>query len=343
MRRAGAAGVLILTLLSGCDNVNWGGADLTIVRPPPKIRGAQPVATGPEPGVERLPEGPILYYVTVDERGGTLQPVAEISGDSLRAIRPGENPRAFADAFIASHMRQGAEFVLFHSGARAGTLIVQSADLNATLCPALPRALGTLELGSSTVQLSEFLALARVQAPQVARRNDEGLETTRTMQVLAPILAEKILRVRQAPLPANWQRAMAQLKPFPLANSTNPGFATTFLIGDTLGPGLDNDGVSLLYVGVPEQLNFDTAYIQFHNYAQDGKRAPRVIDYLDWNRDDEVELLLRVYGVNDTWLEAVGRGKDGRWRRLFSGQCETPTPAGTDTSVIPPTLTTGVS
>jgi hypothetical protein len=338
MRRAGAAGALILTLLNGCDNVSWGGADVTVVPPPLKVRSTPADTADAPPGpaapsTERLPEGPILYYVTIDERGGILYPVAEIAGDSLRSLQPGSNARGFADAFIAAHMRQGAEFVLFHEGARAGTLIVQSADLDASGCPAAPRAIGALELSAGTAELGEFLALARIQAPQLPHRTGPGLEQNRNMQVLAPILAERMLRARQAPLPGNWQRAMAQLKPFPVTGGGNPAFAATFLIGDTLGPGLDNDGVSLLYIGIPAELTFDTAYVQFHDYSTGGKRAPRVIDYLDWNRDEEVELLLRVYGVNDTWLEAVGRGKSGRWRRIFSGRCEaTTTPAAADTA-----------
>jgi hypothetical protein len=46
------------------------------------------------------------------------------------------------------------------------------------------------------------------------------------------------------------------------------------------------------------------------------------MDYLDWSRDDQPELLLQVYGVNDTWFEAVGRGRDGEWRRIFRDRCD---------------------
>jgi hypothetical protein len=31
---------------------------------------------------------------------------------------------------------------------------------------------------------------------------------------------------------------------------------------------------------------------------------------------------MQVYGVNDTWFEAVGRGQDGAWRRIFRDRCE---------------------
>jgi len=321
MQRAGVAGALILMLLPACDNVSWGGADVTFVPPPPKVTGNVP--TDPEPGAERLPEGPVLYYVTVDDRGGVLYPVGEISGDSLRVIEPGRNVQGYADAFIAEHMRQSAEFVLFHAGARAGTLIVQSADVDASApCRPLPRALGALELSTNAMNVREFLALARLQAPQIPRRIEESIVAARTQQVMGPILAERMLRKRGASLPSDWQRAMAQIRPLPMAGSTNPGFTATFLVGDTLGPGLDDVGNSLFYIARPQQLEFDTVFVRFRSYPTDGKQAPRVIDHLDWDRDDDAEVLLRIHGVNETWIEAVGRAGD-RWTTIFNGRCET--------------------
>jgi hypothetical protein len=144
----------------------------------------------------------------------------------------------------------------------------------------------------------------------------------RTMQVLAPILAEKMLRARHAELPGNWQRAMAQLKPFPVAGSQDPGYATTFLVSDSLGTGGDNIGYSLFYVGVPAQFSYDTVFVQFTDYPTQGKAAPRVIDFLDWTRDDQPELLLQVYGISDTWFETVGKKADGKWHRTFRDRCQ---------------------
>lgn len=327
IHRARAAIFLILTLQSACDNVNWGGADVTIVPPPPKAAGPPP--TGVEPGVERLPEGPILFYVVPGANGGEMTPVGEISGDSLKPLRAQSDPTAYAERFIAEQMRQGSEFVLFSRGVRVGTLVVSSASATTgNGCAVEPRATGALELSSSAEGITRFLALSKLTAPAVPRRNDITLAPTRTMQVLAPILAEKMMRARRAGLPGNWQRAMWQLMPFPVPTGQDAAFATTFLVGDTLGPGLDDLGHSTFYVGIPSQLTYDTVYVDFHNYAVTGKYAPQVIDYLDWDRDDYPELLLRVYGISDSWLEAVGRGQNGQWGRIYSSRCER-TPAST--------------
>lgn len=330
---------LILVVATGCDNVNWGGADVAVVPPPPVTRG---VSIDGEAGEERVPQGPVLFYVAAAAGGATMVPVGEISSDSLIAIRSTHDPAAFANRFIAEHMRQGAEFALFREGARVGTFVVQGTEVPPPqACPFLPRARGILQLSAGAEQVPEFLAIAEPYAPEISRRAGPPPEISRNMQVLAPILAERLLRARRAQLPGNWQRAMAQLKPFPITGAASPGYATTFLVSDTLATGGDDNGYSLFYVGVPAQFSYDTAYVVFTDYPSGGKAAPRVIDFLDWNRDEQPDLLLQVYGVRDAWFEAVSRNRRGQWRRVFRDRCEQgstmPIPAP---GAVPDTVTT---
>jgi hypothetical protein len=320
--RSGAA--LMLIALSACDNVRWGGADVTIVSPPPRTAAGVSAVTDEEAGV-RMPTGAVLYYVRRGEDATTMRPVAEIDGDTLLAILPGADPETFGNRFIADHLRQGAEFVLFANGVRVGTFVVQGAEMpQFAVCPRVPQAVGLLELAQGTEEVVEMLALARNQAPQVARRLGTPTQPTRSMQVIGPILAERIMRARRAPLPGNWQRAMQQLRPFPVGAAGEMGFAATFLVGDELGPGGNDEGHSTFFIGAPRQTTFDTVFVDFTVYQQAGKRAPRVIDFLDWSRSGQVELLLEVYSVDQSWFEAVGRDQAGRWRRIFDGRC----PAG---------------
>lgn len=322
---------LILVSTTACDNVNWGGADVAVVPPPPVTRG---VTIDGETIDERVPQGPVLFYVVPGDGGATMVPVAEVASDSLIRIRPTHDASAFANRFIAEHMRQGAEFALFREGARVGTFVVQGTEVPPTnACPFLPRASGVLQLSAGAEQIPEFLAIAEPYAPEISRRAGPPLQINRNMQVLAPILAERALRARGAQLPGNWQRAMAQLKPFPITGATNAGFATTFLVSDSLAPGGDNNGYSLFYVGVPAQFSYDTAYVAFVDYPSSGKAAPRVVDFLDWNRDEQPDLLLQVYGIRDVWFEAVSRNRRGEWRRIFQDRCE----QGTNTMPLPGT------
>ncbi|MEX1182469.1 MAG: hypothetical protein WEF86_04485, partial [Gemmatimonadota bacterium] len=321
LRNARAAVGFIVILTAGCDNVSWGGADLAVVPPPPKASSA-PADSG-DGGLEPMPDAPILYYVARSAAGAFMTPVGQITGDSLAPIRSSGDAATYGTRFIAEFLREGAEFTLFSGGRRAGTFLVRDAALPGTpACPLLPTASGALEL-SGDMTATEFLALARADAPSIQPRAAR-VEVPNRLRIVAPILAERMIRVRGATLPGNWQTAMEQLTAFPVANQPNPAFTATFLVGDTLGPGMDNDGYSLFFIGVPtaSQTGYDTTYVNFRSYPETGKAAPRVIDYLDWNRDEAAEVLMQVYGVNDSWFEAIGRTTSGTWRRIFSDRCE---------------------
>src|SRR5690349_1828308 len=112
--------VLMVTLVSACDNVNWGGADLAVVPPPPKASGT-PVSG--EDLAEAMPEGPILFYVVPRDGGGLMVPVGHIVGDSMVPLRAKKDVGLYSGRFIAAHMRRGAEFALYRNGARVGTFV----------------------------------------------------------------------------------------------------------------------------------------------------------------------------------------------------------------------------
>ena len=303
--------------------MEWGGAEVAVVPPPPKAQAESAPAEN-APLNERLPEGPVLYHVRMTGSGvPVLTPIAEIAGDTLAHLGGADDWELYGGRFIAAHLRQGTEFTIFRQGVRAGTFVVRDAALpDSNACPRLPRATGVLELVADTSRrASEYLAMPKSSAPD--SRDRRAVPVNRGMQIVSPILAERLLRARGAQLPGNWQRAMVQLQPFPLEDYPDPGFATTFLVGDELRPGSTSSTVaySLFFIGLPKtQLGYDTAYVSFVNYPTAGKSAPRVVDYLDWDRDGEVEILLQTFGTNSAWFEAVGNRGD-RWGRIFSEPC----------------------
>lgn len=320
-RIARAAVGLIVIFLSGCDNVSWGGADVAVVPPPPRAAGTPDGAE--VEGVEELPTNPILYYVARTSTGAFMTPVGQITDDSLMTIRSAGEAEAYGSRFIAEFMRQGAEFTLFSGGRRAGTFIVDAASLpDSPACPLMPISTGSLEL-SGGATASEFLAIARADAPIIQARAARA-EVPNRISIVAPILAERLIRARGASLPGNWQAAMEQLTAFPVPGQSNPAFTATFLVGDTLGPGMDDEGYALFFIGTPtsDQTGYDTTFVSFRSYPETGKSAPRVIDYLDWDRDGNAEVLMQIYGVNDSWFEAIGQGSDGQWNRLYHDRCD---------------------
>ena len=320
---------LIVLALSACDNVDWGGVDVAVVPPPP--RGSAQAVDDAERELGPLPAGPVLYYVRTDSAGGTIVPVAEIGGDSLIALGAGADPDLYGARFISEHLRRGAEFTLFRRGSRVGTLVVQSAGVPTTgVCRRLPIAHGTLEIGriDSLAAGVEFIGLAKSSAPE-GQRAAVPLQATGGMRRVAPILAERALRARGSQLPGNWGAAMAQLQPFPVSSAGDAGIASTFLVDDQLQVGNDDTGYSLFMVAVPrpDLTGYDTVYVDHSVYATTGKRAPRVIDFLDWDRDGGAELLLEVYGTTRSWYEAVGPVGESEWAAAFVQSCESATTA----------------
>ena len=321
------AAPLILIGLGGCDNVEWGGAQLSIVPPPPS-------AEAPESEIEaaeRLPDGPVVYYVRRDSAAAEVIPIGVVADDGMEPIDPGGDPEAFGSRFIAAYLREGAELTLFNRGRRAGTMIVDSAYMpTGEVCNPLPRATGEFELSGGAAEATEFLAMARTQAPDGrALPGDPAVD--RRMQVLGPIMAERALRARSAQLPA-WASATRQIFPFPVSASRDLAFTATFLVDDELQVGNDDTGYSLFMVYTPEaQTGYDTAFVAFTDYPREGKAARRVVDFLDWDRDGTPELLLEVYGTRNRWFETVGRTEAG-WEQTLRERCRVPAGAAPDTT-----------
>lgn len=314
---------LIVTLASACDNVDWGGADIAIVPPPPSTYGSseeteERAADAPA----RVPDGPVLYHVRAVNQSARLVPIAELQGDRLAPIQPGQDPAAYANRFVSRHLRQAAEFALFHEGRRVGTVDVRNASLPAgNVCPRLPRADGIPQLVPGADSLREFLALPESYVADAVLEPYQATVAENAWGLLPAILAEDLLRARGAPLPSNWATAVVQVTPFPLPGTEDPAFAATLLVDDTLGTGLDDEGYSLFYIARPTPEGYDTVYVAYRPYQSEGKGAPAVIGYLDWNGDDVPELLLRVFGTSGAWFEAVGVTAEGDWQRIFRGPC----------------------
>jgi hypothetical protein len=328
---SGTLVALIVLALTGCDNVDWGGVDVAVVPPPPRGSALEGAAAERELGP--LPTGPVLYYVRTDSTGGTIVPVAEIGGDSLIALGAGADAELYGARFISEHLRRGAEFTLFRRGSRVGTLVVQSAQVPAaSACRRLPTGHGTLEIGrmDSLAAGVEFIALAKATAPE-GQRATIPLRATGGMMRVAPILAERALRARGSQLPGNWGAAMAQIQPFPVASAGDAGIASTFLVDDQLAVGNDDTGYSLFMIAVPRRdlTGYDTVYVHQSRYENGGKRAPRVVDFLDWDRDGGAELLLEVYGTTRSWYESVGPVGNTRWARGFAERCDAGVTAAT--------------
>jgi hypothetical protein len=312
--------------VGGCDNVEWGGLGLSIVPPPDKAGDSGDAVTDRD-----LPDGPVLFYVRRDSIGATVIPVGHVTGTGLAPINPGDDIDAFGARFMRGFLTPGTRLTLYRRGQRMGTVTLDSARVPPVpVCRPLPRARGSLSLTADAEGVTEFLALDQTDAPE--GRLAGRFEQERRMAVVGDMLVGEMFRARGVEVPST-TAARRQLQPFPLTASPEPGFAATYIVDDSVGLGGDNVGASVFVVFTPQgQTGYDAAFVGFSDYGDGGKAAPRIIDFLDWDRDEagNVEFLLEIFGTRTSWFRAVGFA-DGRWQTIFQDRCD-PRTAPMDTS-----------
>ncbi|HWK89681.1 MAG TPA: hypothetical protein VNP72_06785 [Longimicrobium sp.] len=329
-RAAPAAALLILTALSACDNVEWGGASVQIVKPPP---AGGDVAVAPDPGTIAgldLPRGAVLFHVTRTGAGARLVPVAEIAADSLRTIRKpsGVAPEAYESRFSAAVMPPNAQFVLFRRGAEVGTLTVQ-APAPSTAC-GVPTASGQAITVAAAAAETEFLAFRKGLAPDVIGEYTPP-QVQGTIRRYGPLVAERLVLANGLQRPRSWTGAQRDLQALDAERGGHPEMAATFLVGDNLGLGAgEADGWSVFYVASYEsRTGYNPFYTEVRRYDRTGKAAPKLVDHLNWNERGGSELLVQVFGTRESWYEVVSKDQ-GTWRKVWeAGRCiETQAPRG---------------
>src|SRR3954468_15657280 len=73
-----APALLILTALSACEKVQWGGAEVRVVQPPPP-EGAAPSTPSPAEQTDLgLPRGTVVFHVVRSQGQDRIVPVAEV-------------------------------------------------------------------------------------------------------------------------------------------------------------------------------------------------------------------------------------------------------------------------
>ena len=217
-----AAALLILTALSGCDNVEWRGTTVQIVKPPPATQ-ATPAASTEGPANLGLPTGSVLFHV-LKRADGTAQlvPVAELSGDSLRGLRrpAGVSPEAYEQRFRAAVMAEGGEFSLFRRGAPVGTFNLQR-NGPLTAC-GLPTGFGVATTVAAAAAETEFLAFRKGLQPDV-RGELPGLQVDGPIRRYASLVAERMVLQAGLPRPRSWPGALRDLQALDVIRGGHPG------------------------------------------------------------------------------------------------------------------------
>lgn len=318
--RARIAALLILTALPGCDNVNWGGADVQVVPPPPP-GGDREIAPDAQTFADLgLPSGTVVFHVVRGQGGAQVFPVAEVAGDSLRTLRrpAGVSPQAYESRFREAVLEPGAQFALFRRGAPVGTLTLTGTG-PATAC-GIPTATGTATTVAAAADVGEFLAFRKGLEPEV-RGEYAPPQVNGSIRTFASIVAERLVLQNGLPRPRSWPGAQRDMQAIEVVQGGNPEMAATYLVGDQLavGPG-EPTGYSIFYVaGYETRSGYTPFYQEVRDYRRTGKAAPRILDYLNWNGTGGVDILVQVYGPNEAWYEAVSQDRGGRWQKVWEG------------------------
>lgn len=319
-RSARAAALLILTALSGCDNLQWGGASMQVVPPPPASDVVQAAAVTDGPTPLGLPTGSVLFHVVRTANGAQIVPVAEISGDSLRTLRrpPGVSPQAYEQRFRRAVLEPNSQFVLFRRGARVGTATVQ-ANGPVSTC-GVPSATGLVTTVAAAAGEREFIAFRKGLEPDVVGEFSPP-QVAGPIRRYGPLIAERLVLQNGLPRPRSWTGAQRDLQAVDAVRGGQPEMASTFLVGDQLAVGPpEAEGWSVFFVASYEQrTGYNPFYTEVSDYRKGGKRAPKLVDYLNWNRTGGADMLVQVFGAQDTWYEAVSQDRGSRWTKVWEG------------------------
>jgi hypothetical protein len=314
------AALLILTALSACDNVRWGGAEVQFVPPPPASGSETPRPDRQTFSDLGLPAGTVLFHV-VKAAGGGMQviPVGEVSGDSLRTIRrpAGVAPQAYESRFREAVFSRAGDFTLFRRGAPVGTLTING-DGPVTAC-GVPTATGTGITVAAAADATEFLAFRKGLAPDV-KGEYAPPPVTGSINTFASIVAERLVLQNGLPRPRSWPGARRDMQAIEVGGAATPEMAATYLVGDQLAQGAaEPDGWSVFYMASYESRSgYTPIYSEVHDYRREPKQAPRLVDYLNWNGRGAPDVLVQVYGPTESWYEVVS-GDRGRWSKVWEG------------------------
>lgn len=319
-RPASLAAVLCLAAAVGACDVEWGGAELALERPPtPEDTAADREAS--EDSLPALPRPPMLYRLSSEAGGQTrVAPVALVRDGGLEPVPlPADVPDSWWRRFDSTFLSPGRELDVRRRGTRLGTVVLtEPAEPSGPRCPGATR--GQLLLPPGAPAPSSAFALSPGASSPEAPIRARELQSTGRQRTFAPILAERLLR--EAGVERHYLAREADLRPAVLGDSV-PGFAATFLVADSLRPGPPSGrAVSLFYLARPhpsEGYVVDWSVIE--RYETAGEKA--IYRYVESLRlpAGRIDLLRRYGGGGARLVAAWEAGGDRRIRWSDPGRC----------------------
>lgn len=306
-RAAAALAAVLCTSFAACE-VEWGGGSIAFENPapPPDTTG---VGESLEPEQLPLPKGPHLLLVRLNPDGSArATPVAALdtaaSPVALADVTiPAAEDPTFRVRFDSTFLAPGTELDLLARGSRLGTLVLEGAASGAGPCPSVTSGRALVIPGQDVPRWA--FAVPRSVARERAPQRSAVIQTTNSMSVASPVLAERIIGER------GFLARRVALSAVSLPGDTLPGMAVTYLVADSLAagpPGEDAISLFLLARFEPAQ-GFIPVWQELRRY--DAPADKEAFSYLDWIRLDDTRLdAVRRFDADGTGV-AVSLMADG--------------------------------
>jgi hypothetical protein len=315
---------VILTGLSGCDNVSWGGVDVRLEGPADTtaITPVSPTDEATERALPELPTEPILLAGSRSGATASLTVVGMVRGDELGAFPSDEELPGFHDHFARTLLAPGTELVLFSDGARVGRMTVSEAETDTRFCVPRPTARGVVELVPGAEGAERMLALLDPAATDRPFDAFRPLEHTYGQRVASLNLASGAIQRSGAPWPPSLLESRADVQALQIPGAEQPSVVATFLFGDRLevAPVDRGNAYSLFLMASPGSNGYQTDFAWYRQVDRDGKGAPRYFGHMDWDGDGDNEVLLEVLGSESRWFAGLAQ-RDDSWVRTFEDPC----------------------
>jgi len=316
----------IVIVASGCDNVSWGGFDLTLEGPATDtLTAMQDTAQAeavPDPAVSL---GRLLYAGVRSGNRARVVPLAEITAEGLRPLPGGAEGDELNTQILQERLRPGGEMTLFHQGVRVGTLVLDEADIVSDIyCQPRAQASGYLLLLPDAAGAERFLALEPGRGGQHPFGSYRELSSVYDQRVASLNLGAEAIPLVRATWPPSLLDIRQDLQILDLPGGEAPAVLATFVHRDRLqvGPAPD-DAYALMILGEPRGTRFDLAYTWYRPVGAAGKGVPRYFSRMDWDGDGQDEIVLEVMGAESRWFAALDRGPEG-WQTIYQDPCGTP-------------------
>lgn len=326
MRRRWLLFAVILTAPYGCDNVTWGGVDVRLQDPPPKVAAEAKAEAGVEEGVPlpELPTGPILLAGNRDGDSATLVAVGEVRADGLAPFPSEAEAPGFLEHFSKTMLAPGTELVLFSEGARIGRLTVTETTTDTRFCVPRASVTGVLEVTPGASAARRLMALVDTGAVRRPYAPFRTWEHDYDQRVASLALASDAIPVVGAAWPPSLLESRADIQALHLPESNDNTVAATFLVADRLAAAEPGSGAYALFVmGSGGSRGYTSDFVWYRDAGRQGKGAPRYFGHLDWNRDGRSEILLDVFGAKSRWFAAIAE-RNGAWVETFQDPCGVP-------------------